>query len=212
MRHARLRRWLAVSVVLAQLAAPSHRRPALAEPQPRADHVRATLAAVRALGPDGRRRLARVLYDAARTQCRADASAASVGCLITVARAACASEPDRARCEAAGDVIVSNLRSVNGFVDEVTRARLVRGSTDYHAALATELHRRYAVLAAELVLRGAGGSTEETAAAIDELCAHRDREIHACRSIGPVGDPACVASLPWSRCVAALVWFAGGDT
>jgi hypothetical protein len=211
-RRARLRRWLAISVVLGQLVATSHRRPAVAQPQPRADHVRAALAAVRALGPGGRGRLDRALYDAARTQCRADTSAASVGCLIAVARAACAAAPDRAPCEAASDVIVTNLRSVNGFVDEATRVRLVRGSTDYHAALAAELHRRYAVLAAELVLRGAGGSTDETAAAIDELCAGRDREIHACRSIGAAGDPACVPSLPWSRCVAALVWFAGGDT
>src|ERR1051325_11313115 len=41
-------------------------------------------------------------------------------------------------------------------VAEATRIRLVRGSADYRAALAGELHRRYAVLASELVLAGAG--------------------------------------------------------
>src|SRR5262249_61765384 len=65
------------------------------------------------------------------------------------------------------------------------------------------LPRRYAVLAAELVL---AGTTADDATAIDRLCAERDRALHACAA----GDTACVPSLPWSRCVAALVWFVGG--
>ena len=103
------------------------------------------------------------------------------------------------------------------WVDEATRFRLVRGSADYRAALAAELHRRHAALAAELVLSGTARSTTPSgrpgdsatageAAAIDGLCVRRDRAIHAC----PPGDTACVPSLPWSRCVAALVWFIGG--
>jgi hypothetical protein len=91
----------------------------------------------------------------------------------------------------------------------------VRGSADYHAALAAELHRRYAALAAELVLGAEtsppdprsgdlGGHRE--AFAIDQLCARRDRAIHACEP----GAAACVPSLPWSRCAAALIWFIGG--
>lgn len=164
--------------------------------------VREALTAVRALGSAGRDALDRDLYAAARAKCRADAAPPAADCLIDAARAICKGDGDAA-CAAAADVIATNLRAVDDFVDETTRARLVRGSTDYHAALATELHRRYAALAAELVL--AGGTGDE-AAAIDHLCRERDRKIHACAP----GDAACVPSLPWSRCVAALVWFVGG--
>jgi len=181
-------------------------RPARAEPLPRAAHVEAALAAVRALGPAGRDRLERALYDAARARCHADTARPSVACLIDAARATCAAEPDAARCEAAADVIVTNLRAAPALVDEATRVRLVRGSTDYRAALAGELLRRYAMLAAELALSGAPG--DAGGAAIDELCAQRDRVLHACAP----GDPACVPSLPWSRCVAALIWFVGGSS
>jgi len=173
-----------------------------AEPLPRTAHVARVLTAVRELGPAGCAELDREIYTAARARCRADAGTPAASCLIDAARATCASAPDRARCEAAADVIVTNLRGATALVDDATRIRLVRGSTDYHAALAAELHRRYAVLAAELVLGGAGGD----ARAIDELCLRRDRALHACEP----GDTACVPSLPWSRCVAALVWFVGG--
>jgi hypothetical protein len=163
--------------------------------------VARALAAVRSLGPAGCAELDRALYDAARARCRADAGTPAARCLIAAARAACTGAADRARCEAAADVIATNLRGQAALVDDATRFRLVRGSADYHAALAAELHRRHAALAAELVL--AGG---DDARAIDELCAHRDRALHACQA----GDAACVPSLPWSRCVAALVWFVGG--
>jgi hypothetical protein len=103
-------------------------------------------------------------------------------------------------CTAAADIIVTNLRAANSWVDQNTRAQLVRSATDYHAALLVELRKRYAALAAELVI-GANGSAE----AIDRLCATRDREVHACTA----GDRACVPSIPWTRCVAALVWFVG---
>jgi hypothetical protein len=191
-------------------------RAAAADPLPRVEHVTQALAAVRALGPTGRDQLDRALYATARAQCHADTGTPTASCLVTAARAVCAPDGDRPRCEAAADVIAANLRAAAAWVDEATRFRLVRGSTDYHAALAAELHRRYATLAAELVLSGRarsagtpgvspGGATGD-AAAIDQLCAYRDRAIHACQP----GDAACVPSLPWSRCVAALVWFAGG--
>lgn len=179
--------------------------PVAAEPLPRAAYVARALAAVRGLGPAGCDDLDRTLYTAARSQCRADTATPTVRCLIGAARAACAGAGDRARCEAAADVVVTNLRSQTALIDEATRFRLVRGSTDYRAALAAELRRRHAVLAAELVLTGAGAGGDE-AQAIDALCAGRDRELHACEP----GDAACVPSLPWSRCVAALVWFVGG--
>jgi hypothetical protein len=178
---------------------------------PRAAYVARALAAVRSLGPAGCAELDRALYEAARARCRADAGTPAASCLIAAARAACAGAADRARCEAAADVIATNLRGQTALVDDATRFRLVRGSTDYRAALAAELHRRYAALAAELVLAGsaAAGSAaavDVEARAIDELCAQRDRALHACQA----GDTACVPSLPWSRCAAALVWFVGG--
>ena len=181
--------------------------PVAAEPLPRVEHVTRALAAVRALGADGRDKLDRELYAATRTQCHADTGSPIASCMIAAARAACAADPDRSRCEAAADVVITNLRAATAWVDEPTRIRLVRGSTDYRVALAGELHRRFAALAAELVLGRAGGSGTGDAVAIDQLCAQRDRALHACQP----GDAACVPSLPWSRCVAALVWFVGGS-
>lgn len=222
MRRERSAPWRAAAVAaLAGLAALALAAPAAAEPRdarsplsigPRAAYVARALAAVRSLGPAGCTELDRALYEAARARCRADAGTPAASCLIAAARAACAGAADRARCEAAADVSATNLRGQTALVDDATRFRLVRGSTDYRAALAAELHRRYAALAAELVLAGsaAGGdgaaAVEDSARAIDELCAHRDRALHACQA----GDAACVPSLPWSRCVAALVWFVGG--
>jgi hypothetical protein len=105
-------------------------------------------------------------------------------------------------CTAAADIIVTNLRAANSWIDQNTRAQLVRSSTDYHAVLLVELRKRYAALAAELVIGGNG-----SAQSIDQLCATRDREVHACNA----GDTACVPSIPWTRCVAALVWFVGDN-
>jgi hypothetical protein len=180
-------------------------RPLSIDPLPRAAYLARALAAVRGLGPAGCAELDRALYDAARTRCRADAGTPAASCLIAAGRAACTAATDRARCEAVADVIATNLRGQTALVDDATRFRLVRGSADYHTALAAELHRRYAALAAELVLAGTAAVGDD-ARAIDELCAHRDRALHACQA----GDAACVPSLPWSRCVAALVWFVGG--
>jgi ElaB/YqjD/DUF883 family membrane-anchored ribosome-binding protein len=109
-------------------------------------------------------------------------------------------------CMAAADIILTNLRAANTWVDQTTRAQLVRSSTDYHVALLVELRKRYAALAAELVVEDSTG-TAQLAGAIDRLCATRDREVHACTP----GDTACVPSIPWTRCVAALVWFVGDN-
>ncbi|HEY5927780.1 MAG TPA: hypothetical protein VIV11_39110, partial [Kofleriaceae bacterium] len=110
-----------------------------------------------------------------------------------------------ATCLAAADVITTNLRGTNELLDEAARMRILRKSRDYRADLTAELAKRYAVLAAELVLARSGG---DDAAAIDQLCTARDREIRACEP----GATACLASVPWSRCVAMLVWFVGGKT
>ena len=153
----------------------------------RASYVAGALDAVHALGAQ-RTQLEADLYQACRQ---------AGACSDAIVEARCHRD---ATCTAAADVIVTNWRAATSWVDQNTRAQLVRASTDYHAALAVELRKRYAALAAELVI-GANG----TAASIDHLCATRDREVHACTA----GDPACVPSLPWTRCVAALVWFIG---
>jgi hypothetical protein len=165
----------------------------------RADYVSRALAAVRDLGP-ARDTLDRDLYTASRARCHGDTTTPAAACLIDAATARCAGNAD---CTAAADVIITNLRSTPFFLDDVTRARLVRSSTDYRAAVASELRRRYAALAAELAL---AGPSPDDGAAIDQLCRTRDRAIHACAP----NDATCVPSLAWSRCVAALVWYVGG--
>lgn len=204
-----LRRWWRVPALVAcawLVATAGGAATAAAEPLPRGAYVARALAAVRGLGRDGCEALDRAIYGAARTQCRADAGPPAASCLIAAGRAACAAAADRARCEAVADVVATNLRAQSAWVDDATRMRLVRGSADYRAALTTELRRRYAVLAAELVLAGPGATQGDDARQIDQLCAHRDRTVHACEP----GAAACVPSLPWARCVAALVWFVGG--
>ena len=163
------------------------------------DYASRALAAVRSLGSQ-RDTLDRDLYTASRTRCHGDTTTPTTACLIDAATERCAGNAD---CAAAADVIITNLRSTSFFLDDVTRARLVRSSTDYHAAVAAELRHRYAALAAELALAGPAAND---GAAIDQLCRTRDRAIHACAP----NDATCIPSLPWSRCVAALVWYVGG--
>ncbi len=182
-------RWLAIAVVLASVPANAEDRTVV---------IARELAAVHELGAAGRDTLDLALHAAARTRCHAETATPTSSCLVEAATATCG---DNATCLAAADVIAANLRATNDWVDQPTRMRLLRTSTNYQVALAAELHRRFAVLAAELALAGHGD-----AAAIDRLCHDRDRAVHACRP----GDATCVPSLPWSRCVAALVWFVGG--
>jgi hypothetical protein len=159
---------------------------------PRTTYIAGALDAVRALGAQ-RAQLETDLYQACRQ---------AGACSDAIVDARC--HHDHA-CTAAADIIVTNLRAANSWVDQNTRAQLVRSSTDYHAALLVELRKRYAALAAELVIGAHGSPPNGWAEAIDRSCATRDREIHACNP----GDTACVPSIPWTRCVAALVWFVG---
>ena len=192
----------------------------------RTSYIAGALAAVRSLGAQ-RAQLETDLYQACRQ---------AGGCSDAIVEARCHHD---IACTAAADIIVTNLRAANSWVDQNTRAQLVRSSTDYHAALLGELRKRYAALAAELVIGAAtsngvaaahassavpgangvaashaspaapgGAATPQgIAASIDRLCATRDREVHACTA----GDVACVPSIPWTRCVAALVWFVGDN-
>ena len=176
-------------------------RVASADPA-RVDYVSRTLAAVRDVGPARRAEIELAVYSFARARCNADAGVPTVACLAAEARALCTGD---ARCVLVADVAIANLRAANDWVDAPTRAQLVRSSSDYRAALAVELHHRYAALAAELALLAPGPGD---AASIDQLCATRDRVVHACRD----GDTACIPSIAYARCAAALVWFVGGSS
>ena len=177
----------------------------------RTSYIAGALDAVRNLGAQ-RAQLETDLYQACRQ---------AGGCSDAIVEARCHRD---AACTAAADIIVTNLRAANSWVDQNTRAQLVRSSTDYHAALLGELRKRFAALAAELVIGAAtsngvaeshaspavpGGAAAPNGVAesINRLCATRDREVHACTP----GDVACVPSIPWTRCVAALVWFVGDN-
>ena len=168
----------------------------------RVSYLARALTALHQLGPAGRDALARDLYEAARARCHAEAATPSAACLATEAATICHADPT---CLDAADIVATNLRATNDWIDAAARARLVQAG-DYRAALAAELRRRYGALAAELALAGAPGEPAGEAAAIDRLCRDRDRTVHACRP----GDAACVPSLPWSRCAAALIWYVGG--
>ena len=166
----------------------------------RVAHLDQALAALRALG-EGRIAFERELHDAVRTKCHATAPTTS--CARTQARAVCAAKP--AGCIAAADVLLTNQHAANDLVSELTRVKLVRSSTDYHAALLGELHAIYALLAAEFVL-AAPGADADTAKRIDQFCTERDREVHRCAP----GASGCVPSLAYQRCAAGLVWYIAG--
>lgn len=141
--------------------------------------------------------LDRAIYDAVRTRCKpaAPGGAIATACMIEVARELC-----RGKCLAAADVIVTNQHAERDLLDEATRMRLVRSSTDYHAAVLAELRTRYAILATELVL----APRASLAAQIDRLCVTRDQIARRCEP----NAPACLGTIAYQRCAAGLVWFA----
>jgi hypothetical protein len=166
----------------------------------RVTHLGRALSALRALGADGRQQLDHDLHAGVRARCPSATPAAS--CMAEVGRAVCATR--RGDCAAAADVVLANEHAASDLVDEATRMRLVRTSSDYHAAINAELWTRYALLAAELALFEGGG---DDAARIDRFCVERDRQVHRCE---PGTAKTCVPNLAWQRCAAALVWFVAG--
>jgi hypothetical protein len=138
--------------------------------------------------------LDRKIYEAVRLRCKP----VTLACMITVAREHCAQR----RCMAAADIIVTNQHAERDVLDDLTRMRLVRTSSDYHTAVLAEVREKVQrVLAAELVLAPPARSM---AARIDRMCVERD---HVAARRCERGAPACVGSVPYNRCVAALVWF-----
>lgn len=170
----------------------------------RAAHLRTALDTFSKLGAPGRSALELELYDLVRTKCRAGSTRAAPACMAEVGRTVCAAKADRAACFAAADVILTNQSAEGDLIDNVTRMKLLRGSTDYHAAVNAELWKTYALLAAELALAPQGTDRAEQ---IHAFCAGRDRTVHACEP----GAKACVPSLAYQRCAAALVWFVANE-
>ncbi len=185
------------ALVLALWPAGATAEPTYAE-SARVAHLRAALDALAQLGP-ARAALEVELNDAVRTKCRVNTTRPTASCMIEVGRATCAAKRDRAACLAAADIMLTNQHAEAALLDDITRMRLVRGSTDYHAAALAEMRARQALLASELVL----APPAEPAARIDAFCVARDGQAHACEA----GAKACVPSLAYQRCAAGLVWF-----
>ncbi len=187
-----------VSVVAGLLVSPTAAADPTYAEMARVAHLRSSLDALAKLGT-ARGALEIELNNAVRTKCRINTTRPATSCMIEVGQAICAVRPDRAACVAAADIMLTNQHAETDLIDDVTRMKLVRGSTDYHAAIGAELWARYALLASELVLAPPG----EPAGRIDAFCVGRDRTVHACEP----GAKACVASVAYQRCAAGLVWF-----
>ena len=170
----------------------------------RAAQLRTALDTFAKLGPAGRSALDLELYDQVRTKCRATTTRPAATCLADVGRAVCGAKSDRAACLAAADVILTNQHAEGDRIDDVTRMKLLRSTTDYHAAVNAELWKSYALLAAELALAPQGADRADQ---IHTFCAERDKKVHACEE----GEKTCVPSLAYQRCAAALVWFVANE-
>jgi hypothetical protein len=195
----------AMVAVLAVVAATSRvadaQPPATYAREARVAHLSRALDALRALGAEGRKALELALHEGVRAKCRAAGRPPTTACMVEVARAVCGARGgDPAACTAAADVIVTNQHATDDLVDEQTRMRLVRTSSDYHGAVNGELWSRYALLAAELALHDGPGSDAER---IDRFCATRDREVHRCAPRAK----ACLPSVAWQRCAGGLAWY-----
>jgi hypothetical protein len=141
------------------------------------------------------------VYTVERNKCQAPDESLRVGCLVAAVTRNCAHGDSAARdqCNRVSDVIVTNRLSENAFISDDVRYQLMESRRDYRTALARELHRRHAVLVAELSMspQFPGSAADPTALAtgIEAYC----REVSGTRE------------LPWQYCVAALVWFIATD-
>jgi hypothetical protein len=136
-----------------------------------------------------------------RNKCQAPEMTLRVGCLVEAAGQNCKQLPAdaRERCRRASDVIATNLLAERVFVPNDVRYQLMTRQHNARAAIARELHRRYAALVAELAMSelfpGPRADTGALAAAIDGFCT----------------DVAGTRDLSWQYCVAAIAWFVATD-
>lgn len=136
-----------------------------------------------------------------RNKCQAQEMTLRVGCLLEAAGQNCKQLPAdaRERCRRASDVIATNLLAERVFVPDDVRFQIVSKQRDARAAIARELHRRYAALVAELAMSeffpGPRANSAALAAGIDRFCA----------------EVAGTRDLSWQYCVSAIVWFVASD-
>ena len=136
-----------------------------------------------------------------RNKCQAPEMTLRVGCLLEAAAQNCKQLAGdvRERCRRASDVIATNLLAERVFVPNDVRYQIMSKQRDARAAIARELHRRYAGLVAELAMSeyfpGPRADTAALATGIDAFCT----------------DVAGTRDLSWQYCVAAVVWFVASD-
>ncbi len=136
-----------------------------------------------------------------RNKCQAPEMTLRVGCLLEAAAQNCKQLAGdvRERCRRASDVIATNLLAERVFVPNDVRYQIMSKQRDARAAIARELHRRYAGLVAELAMSeffpGPRADTAALATGIDGFCT----------------DVAGTRDLSWQYCAAAVVWFVASD-
>ncbi|HEY0988255.1 MAG TPA: hypothetical protein VGD80_14420 [Kofleriaceae bacterium] len=136
-----------------------------------------------------------------RNKCQAPEMTLRVGCVLEAAAQNCKQLAGdvRERCRRASDVIATNLLAERVFVPNDVRYQIMSKQRDARAAIARELHRRYAGLVAELAMSeffpGPRAGTAALATGIDGFCT----------------DVAGTRDLSWQYCVAAVVWFVASD-
>lgn len=197
-----MRRALAIAAAHAAILAPG--APARGEaPSPGQDQRVAYVASLlEAIESSDRTELAdtgNYLYAVERNKCQAPVESLHVSCVAEAAARNCLSRQGaaRERCQRTSDVIATNRLSEKTFVPEDVRYEIMDKNRDYRPALERELHHRYAVVVAELVMSrhfpGSAAPTPALAAGIESYC----RELAGTRA------------LSWQYCVAAVVWFIG---
>ena len=173
--------------------------PAVSGNDARIAYIAGLLDAIEATDPTALANTSNYIYVVERNKCQAPDEALHVGCLLEAATRNClqASSSLRDQCRRASDVIVTNQLSEKAFVPEAVRYQIMDSHRDYRTAFARELHRRYAILVAELAMSdafpGSAANSTALAAGIERRC----REVAGSRGMA------------WQSCVAAIVWFIG---
>jgi hypothetical protein len=192
-----VRRALAILALACQTARAD--TPAVSGTDARVAYIAGLLDAIAATDPTALANTSNYIYVVERNKCQAPDEALHVGCLLEAATRNCLQSTStlRDQCRRASDVIVTNRLSENTFVPEALRYQIMESHRDYRAAFARELHRRYAILVAELAMSqafpGSAANNAALATGIERYC----REIAGSRG------------LAWQSCVAAIVWFIG---
>jgi hypothetical protein len=192
-----VRRALAIIALTCQVARGD--TPAMSGTDARVAYIAVLLDAIEATDQTALANTSNYIYVVERNKCQAPDEALHVGCLLEAAGRNCVQSTSalRDQCRRASDVIVTNRLSEKAFVPEAVRYQIMDSHRDYRTAFARELHRRYAILVAELAMSqafaGSAANNAALAAGIERYC----REIAGSRG------------LAWQSCVAAIVWFIG---